>query len=201
MLLKKYGDHIGEDAARMLDVIRTSTGRMNLLIDDLLSFSRVLRDSIAITEINMSKLANEVWHDVQAANEERELEARIATLLPAFGDKHLIRQVLSNLISNAVKFTKNRTMGVIEVSCRTELGKVVYSVKDNGVGFDMAYCHKLFGVFQRLHSQEEFEGTGVGLATVKRIIERHGGRIWAESDGEGRGSRLTFTLPLARPTP
>ena len=194
MLLKKDADKLSEDTRRKLDVIHTSIERMGLLIDDLLKFSRVLKDTMSIGEINVNKLVNEVWHDIRAANDERNLEIKIAELLPGFGDKHLIRQVILNLISNAVKFTKVRTPGLIEVSCYTEPGRVVYSVRDNGVGFDMANYDKLFGVFQRLHSAEEYEGTGVGLAIVHRIINRHGGRVWAEGEID-KGATFFFTLP------
>lgn len=194
MLMKKYGNQIGEDAARMLDVIRTSTERMGRLIDDLLSFSRVLRNSLAITEIDMNKLVSQVWDDTQAARQNREIEVRIAQLLPGFGDAALIRQVLFNLISNAVKFTRDRMPGVIEMNCYKETGENVYLVKDNGVGFDMNYYGKLFNVFQRLHSPDEFEGTGAGLAIVSRIIKRHGGRVWAEGAVD-KGACFYFSLP------
>jgi light-regulated signal transduction histidine kinase (bacteriophytochrome) len=121
----------------------------------------------------------------------------VAKLLPGFGDMGLIRQVLFNLISNAVKFTKGKTPGIIEVSSYTEPGLVVYCLKDNGVGFDMDYYGKLFNVFQRLHSADEFEGTGVGLAIVSRIIKRHGGRVWAKAEVD-KGATFFFTLPTPR---
>jgi PAS domain S-box-containing protein len=195
MILKKYGDQVGEDAARMLGVIRTSTERMVRLIDDLLAFSRVLRNTMTIVEIDMNKLASEVWEDTQAMRQDREIEVKIAKLQSGFGDRGLIRQVLFNLISNAVKFTRGKTPGVIEMSCYTEPGQIVYVLKDNGVGFDMAYYDKLFNVFQRLHSESEFEGTGAGLAIVSRIIKRHGGRVWAEGELD-KGARFYFSLPI-----
>jgi light-regulated signal transduction histidine kinase (bacteriophytochrome) len=145
----------------------------------------------------MDKLANEVWDDVRTANQEREFEVKITKILPGFGDRALIRQVLFNLFSNAVKFTKNRKLGIVEMSSYKESDKVVYCLKDNGAGFDMAYYNKLFGVFQRLHSHEEYEGTGVGLAIVQRIIHRHGGRVWAEGK-ENKGATFYFTLPQKR---
>jgi light-regulated signal transduction histidine kinase (bacteriophytochrome) len=147
-----------------------------------------------ISEINMDQLANEVWDDVRAANQEREFEVKITKILPGFGDRALIRQVLFNLFSNAVKFTKDRKPGITEMSSYSEPDKVVYYLKDNGVGFDMANYNKLFAVFQRLHSHEEYEGTGVGLAIVQRIIHRHGGRVWAEGK-ENEGATFYFTLP------
>ena len=195
MLIKKYGDHVVEDAKRMLSVIQNNTERMNVLIDDLLSFSRVLRANLSSVEIDMNNLANEVWHEIIEVNQERELEARFTNILPGFGDRTLIRQVLVNLLSNAVKFTKNRKPGIIEMNCYTEDSNIVYCLKDNGIGFNMAYYDKMFGVFQRLHGPEEYEGTGVGLAIVQRIIIRHGGRIWAEAEVD-KGATFYFTLPL-----
>jgi light-regulated signal transduction histidine kinase (bacteriophytochrome) len=195
MLLKKDADKLNEDTIRKLDAIRSNAEKMNVLIDDLLSFSRVLKSSIAISEINMDKLVKEAWAEIQAANTERKLDLRVTSMLPGKGDPALIRQVLVNLLSNAVKFTKNRTPGIIEVSCYTEPGQVVYSVKDNGVGFNMAYYDKLFAVFQRLHGPDEYEGTGVGLAIAQRIILRHGGRVWTEGEVR-KGATFYFTLPV-----
>ena len=194
MLLKKDADKLNEDTIRKLDAIRSNAEKMSVLIDDLLSFSKVLKSSIAISEINMGMLVKEVWPEIQAANTERELELKITDMLPGRGDPTLLRQVLVNLISNAVKFTKTRKPGIIEVGCYSKNGNVVYCIKDNGVGFDMAYYDKLFGVFQRLHSYEEYEGTGLGLAIVHRIIVRHGGRIWAEGQVD-KGATFYFTLP------
>ena len=194
MFMKKYGGDLSGDAARLLGVIRESTERMGVLIDDLLSFARVLRSEVAAAEIDMNQCASEVLDEIRAAQPGREIELRIAKLLPGFGDRILIRQVLFNLLSNAVKFTRERKPAVIEVSSHAENGDAVYCIRDNGAGFDMAYCHKLFGVFQRLHSVGEYEGTGVGLAIVQRIIVRHGGRVWAEGE-VGKGARFYFSLP------
>jgi len=193
MLVKKYGDNLNEDAARMMSVIRSSTEKMGILIDDLLSFSRVLGNSINVSEIDMEMLAREVWEDMRAANPERELEVMITNILPGLGDRSLIRQVIFNLFSNAVKFTRGREPGIIEMSCYAENGKVVYCLKDNGAGFNMAFADKLFGVFQRLHSDEEYEGTGVGLAIVQRIVQRHGGCVWALGEID-KGASFYFTL-------
>jgi light-regulated signal transduction histidine kinase (bacteriophytochrome) len=197
MLLKKYGDKIDEDASRMLSVIRSNTERMGVLIDDLLSFSKAQKDNIKVSEIDMDKLITETCNGIRAENHERELELKITKMLPANGDFSLIKQVLVNLISNAVKFTKNRKPGIIEISSYREAGKIVYCLKDNGVGFDMAYYDKLFGVFQRLHSNEDYEGTGVGLAIVRRIINRHGGQVWAEGEMD-KGATFCFTLPASQ---
>lgn len=195
MLLKKDADKFSEETIRKLQVIRSNAEKMNALIDDLLSFSKALKSSIAISEINMDKLAKEVWAEIQAANTERELELKITDTMPGKGDPILIRQVLVNLLSNAVKFTKTRTPGIIKVSCYIENSNVVYCIKDNGVGFDMAYYEKMFGVFQRLHRDEQYEGTGVGLAIVHRIINRHGGKVWAEGEVD-KGATFYFSLPL-----
>lgn len=196
MFVKKYGSTLDEDAARMINVIRSNTEKMGLLIDDLLSFSRVLKNEMSISTIDMEALAGEVWKDIQAVTPGREFEVRIAKLLPGLGDRNLIRQVLFNIFSNAVKFTMKRKPAIIELNSHCESDKIVYCLKDNGVGFDMAYYDKLFGVFQRLHSGE-YEGTGVGLAIVQRIINRHGGRVWAESEPD-KGATFHFTLPTLK---
>ena len=196
MFVKKYGSTLDEDAARMINVIRSNTEKMGLLIDDLLSFSKVLKIEMSTSTIDMEALAGEVWEDIQAVHPDREFEVRIAKLLPGAGDKHLIRQALFNIFSNAVKFTRKRKPAIIELNSHCESDKIVYCLKDNGVGFDMAYYHKLFVVFQRLHSQE-YEGTGVGLAIVQRIINRHGGRVWAEGELD-KGATFYFTLPTLK---
>jgi len=193
-LLSKHSDELSEDATRMLSIIRSNTERMGVLIDDLLSFSRILNSSMVISEINMDNLVHEVWDEVKAAYEEREIEFRSTEMLPVFGDRALIRQVLFNLFSNAVKFTRIRKPGIIGLSSYRENARVVYCIKDNGAGFDMTYYDKLFGVFQRLHSLEEYEGTGVGLALVHRIIQRHGGHVWAEGEVD-KGAAFYFALP------
>ena len=135
-----------------------------------------------------------VFEEVSAGQEARNIQFKQHPLNPAYGDPALIRQVFSNLLSNAIKFTEPRSLALIEVGCDTAKDPPVYVVRDNGVGFDMRYADKLFGVFQRLHSQEEFEGTGVGLAIVQRIIISHGGQVWAESQVDV-GTSIYFTLP------
>lgn len=194
ILLKKYGDKLSEDATRMLGVIRKETKDMGALIDDLLSFTRVKRNVMDASEIDMEKLVREVWDEILKANQERKLKIKITKLLPVFGDGILIKQVLFNLISNAVKFTKTRELGVIEINSHAEPGKVLYDLKDNGVGFDMRFSDRLFSVFQRLHGDSEYEGTGIGLALVQRIIHRHGGHVWAEGEVDA-GATFHFTLP------
>ncbi len=193
-LEREYGDKLDEKFADTVNVIRSNTKLMGVLIDDLLAFSRVQKTSMSISAIDMDKLVDEVWKEIREANKERELKLKITKILPGYGDRTLVRQVLFNLFDNAVKFTKNRKQSIIEMSSYKEVDKVVYCLKDNGAGFDMAYYDKLFGVFQRLHSHEEYEGTGVGLAMVQRIINRHGGRVWAEGEVD-KGATFYFTLP------
>ena len=178
---------------RLIDVIRSNTKKMGFLINDLLfSFSRVQKINMIISIIDMDKLVNEVWDEIRAINQERKLRFKATKILPGYGDKALIRQVLYNLISNAVKFTVNQNLGIIEMSSYKNNTEVIYCLKDNGTGFDMSYYDKLFGVFQRLHG-EQYEGTGIGLAIVQRVVNRHGGRVWAEGEVD-KGATFYFTL-------
>jgi len=194
ILLEDYIENLDEEGKRVLSVIRNNTQKMGQLIDDLLLFSRLGRQELKASGIDMGKLAKAVYEELKLAVPERKLKFTINTLIPAHGDQAMIRQVFVNFLSNAVKFTRPKERAVIEVDGRSEGNENVYTVKDNGVGFDMQYVNKLFGVFQRLHSSEEFEGTGVGLAIVQRIIHRHGGRVWAEGE-VGKGVTFFFTLP------
>jgi len=194
IILRQQEDKFDENTQRQFNMIRDNTRMMGALIDSLLSFSRIQKASMDLSTIDMDKLASEVWGDIRQEHPERELEVEITEMLPGYGDRNLIRQVLFNLLSNAVKFTKNRKPGIIEISCYQDDHQVVYGLKDNGAGFSMAYYDKLFGVFQRLHGPEEYEGTGVGLAIVQRIISRHGGRVWAEGK-VNEGATFYFTLP------
>jgi PAS domain S-box-containing protein len=221
MLMEDYDARLDDDGRRICGVIRDSTRDMGRLIDDLLSFSRVGRAELRRREVDMTALAQAAFFELTAPAERVRIDFRIAPLPPAQGDPTLLRRVWANLIGNAVKFSGRRERALIEVGVAPDAtgrerrggrpdeaaggepdGKMpaadrqgwVYFVRDNGAGFDMAYAGKLFGVFQRLHSAREFEGTGVGLAIVQRIIHRHGGRIWAEGE-VGRGATFYFTLP------
>lgn len=167
---------------------------MNQLIDDLLAFSRLGRQQIVRSTINMENLCREVWDEIREANPDRVVTVKMERLPPAMGDRALIKQVVKNLLENAFKFTRDRAEAVIEISGFHKEKEMIYSVGDNGVGFDMAYYDKLFGVFQRLHSPDEYEGTGIGLSIVQRIIYRHGGRVWAESK-TGQGACFYFSIP------
>jgi light-regulated signal transduction histidine kinase (bacteriophytochrome) len=166
---------------------------MGNLIDDLLAFSRVGRQEMVRKEVDMEALAKAAFQELGPAGER--ISFTVGRLPRASGDPSLMRQVFLNLISNALKFTAPKAGRAVEVGARTEPDRVVYWVKDNGVGFDMAYAHKLFGVFQRLHTAAEFEGTGVGLALVRRIVHRHGGEVWAEGK-VGEGATFSFSLPI-----
>ena len=197
-LERDFKDNLDEKAIKTIGVIRNNARLMGTLIDSLLSFSRVQKISMNVAMIDMAGLVGDVWKEIRNANKGRKITFKTADIVPAAGDRTLVRQVLVNLLGNAVKFTRHRKQGVIEMSCRPEGDKIVYCIKDNGAGFDMEYCDKLFGVFQRLHSQEEYEGTGVGLAIVQRIILRHGGIAWAHGETD-KGASFYFTLPQSIP--
>src|SRR5262249_6508100 len=165
-----------------------------MLIDDLLTLSRLGRTETRFLPFDMTALANDIVHDLNHDSTNKVVDIRIQPLGMVYGDRILIRQALLNLISNAMKFSSKRTAPVVEIASRVEGNEVILSVKDNGVGFDMKYSNKLFGVFQRLHHEDEFEGTGVGLAIVQRVVYRHGGRIWADSKVDEAAS-FFFALP------
>jgi light-regulated signal transduction histidine kinase (bacteriophytochrome) len=166
-------------------------GRM---VDDLLAFSHLGRTSLNRVATDMTKLIGEVRVGLDAEIASRRVEWRIGPIPPAWGDPGLLRQVWANLIGNALKYSRDRDPAVVTITGETTPAETRYSVRDNGVGFDMAYAGKLFGVFQRLHRADEFPGTGIGLALVKRIVERHGGSVWAAGE-LGKGATISFTLP------
>ncbi len=194
MLREDCETRLDDEGRRFLATIRSNAQRMGELIDDILAFSRTSRYEMSFATIDMAALANEVFDEERRGAAERDIELRIGALPPAKGDRALIRQVLVNLASNAVKFTAGRERALIEVSGAAQGAENVYCVKDNGAGFDMQYKDKLFGVFQRLHRADQFEGTGIGLAIVKRVVGRHGGRVWAEGRIDA-GASFSFTLP------
>jgi signal transduction histidine kinase len=195
-LSENYAGGLGAQARRYLQQISCNAVRMGELIDDILDFARTSRREMASAVVGMADLTREVFEEACRAAPQRRIELRLGDLPPAMGDSAMIRQVLVNLLSNAVKFTAARPEAVIEVGGEGMGEQVTYRVKDNGAGFDMQYAHNLFGVFQRLHGAGQFEGTGIGLAIVKHIIERHGGRVWAESQVDV-GTSVYFTLPRA----
>jgi PAS domain S-box-containing protein len=194
ILLEDHGAQLDPDARRLMGVISENTRRMGQLIDDLLAFSRLGRQALETSRVDMTELVRGVTEDVRRAEGDRVLDIALAPLPAARGDRQLLRQAVANLVQNAAKFTRRREHARIEVGHRTDMGEGVYYVKDNGAGFDARYKDKLFGVFQRLHPDTEFEGTGVGLAIVQRIIHRHAGRVWAESKVD-EGATFYFTLP------
>ena len=191
ILAKDYSGKLDAEGMRLLDMVRGNALRMGQLIDDLLALSRVGRKDIEKQEVDMERLAGETLQELN----ERSPGVNISALLRAKADPALIRQVFINLLSNAVKFTGPVKNPVIEVGSRREGNENIYFVRDNGVGFDMTYACKLFQPFNRLHGVDEFEGTGIGLAIVSRIIGRHGGRVWAEGKVDG-GATFYFTLPV-----
>ena len=171
---------------------------MGTLITNLLLLSRLGRQALERVELDIGQLVQSVFTELMKAEPERPVRLHVSPDLPlGFGDSTLIRQVLINLLSNALKFTQPRNPAVIEVEGKIDESHCLYIIRDNGVGFEMQYCNKLFGVFERLHSKEEFEGTGVGLAIVQRVIRRHGGEVWGDSV-LGEGATFSFTLPKSR---
>ena len=195
IVVDDYGDRLDDEGKRQLEVIRANTKKMGQLIDDLLAFSRAGRADLHHAQVTMAAIVHSVFDEVVPSTGERErIEFVVGDLPSVLADPALIRQVWVNLLSNAVKFSRPRERAVIRVTGAHEGGRVVFHVSDNGVGFDMKYADKLFGVFQRLHSSREFEGTGVGLALVQRIVRRHGGEAWAEGKVDG-GATFSFALP------
>jgi len=194
MLLTKLNNRLEGDEIRKFEAIRESTRRMGKLIDDLLTFSRSTQQEMNKTCLDMTEIIRETWGELSAINPGRQMSLEIKTMPSSFGDRALVRQVYGNLLANAVKFTRGKDPTVIEAGSLNSNDDIIYYVKDNGIGFDMKFHDKLFGVFHRLHSEEEYEGTGIGLALVQRIVNRHGGKVWAQSVA-GSGATFYFSLP------
>jgi light-regulated signal transduction histidine kinase (bacteriophytochrome) len=192
-LLEDYAEQLDEGARKYLDRVRSETQRMGALIDDMLNLSRVSRSEMNFVSVDLSQIARGITSALREANPKRAIEFTIQPLLLVRGDAHLLGIALTNLLSNAVKFTGKRGTAAIEFGKLGSENEATYFVRDNGAGFDMTYADLLFKAFQRLHKASEFPGTGVGLATVQRIIGRHGGRIWAESR-PNLGATFFFTL-------
>lgn len=193
ILEEDYNDRLDEEGKRLLKEVQQNARKMGVLIDDLLAFSRLGRKEIERSAIDMNRLAKQAIKETELASRHH-ASIKLWPLLPAKGDPALLQNVLNNLVSNAVKYSGKNEKPFIEIRSKRGNGELIYSVKDNGVGFDMLYEGKLFGVFQRLHSADEFPGTGVGLAMAKRIISKHKGRIWAQGK-LNEGATFYFSLP------
>ena len=193
-LIEDYAEKLDDEGKQHLGRIRAGAQRMGQLIDDLIKLSQVTRGELQRTKVDLTRAAREVIDDLRRDDPDRRVEILIEDGLAAEGDPKLLRVALHNLIGNAWKFTAKQAAARIEVGVSDARdGRPVYVVRDNGAGFDMTYASKLFGAFQRLHSMSDFPGTGIGLATVERVVRRHGGRVWAEGS-VGKGAAFFFTL-------
>jgi len=196
MFLDQYGQHAPAEGRALLDRVLSGATRMDRMIEDLLRFSRCSRQPLHKRPVDLNQVVSRVLAELQTQNAGRAVELQVGKLPRCEADAALLELAFVNLLSNAFKYTRGRTPAVIEVGTAEEGGETALFVRDNGAGFDMKYSDRLFGVFQRLHTQDQFEGTGVGLSIVRRIIERHGGRIWAQAEPD-RGACFMFTLPCA----
>ncbi len=194
ILLEQHAAAMPPEACRLVGVVLGQARQMNRLIDDLLRFSRLSQQPLTKGLIKTGELFQEVLDELQTERAGRQIEIRLGLLPDCQGDRSLLRQVVVNLLSNAFKFTRRRELATVEIGGRLQDQERLYYVRDNGAGFDMQYARRLFGVFQRMHRAEEYEGTGVGLSIVQRILLRHGGRIWAEA-AVNQGATFYFTLP------
>jgi len=195
LLMQNTAQSLDEKSGRYLKIIADSTNHMGHLIDDILSFSRMGKAEMKKTLVNLDQLVKAVLDEMQPEMEGRDIVWDIHSLPEVHGDADILKLVWVNLIGNALKYTRTKPQSKIEIGSNDNKNEHIFFIKDNGVGFDMTYADKLFGVFQRLHSAEEFEGTGVGLANVKRIIQRHGGRVWAEGT-VNEGATFYFSIPV-----
>jgi light-regulated signal transduction histidine kinase (bacteriophytochrome) len=197
LIREDFADQLDKEAQKFFSAISANARKMGQLIDDLLQFSRLGRTELQSATVAMRELAETVIEDLKLLEPQRELHLTLGALPNATADAAMVRQVFVNLIANALKFTRTGDrIADIEIGGHSQDGEATYFVRDNGVGFDVKYTHKLFQVFQRLHRTAEFDGTGVGLAIVQRIVQRHGGRVWAEGR-LNEGATFYFTLPLA----
>jgi len=197
IVMEDYEDKLDDEGKRLLNIIRENTHKMGQLIDDILLLSRASRQEMKFMQIDMEELVKRVFDEQKMSSQAQNIHLELKTLPFAYGDRALLQQVLNNLIANSFKFTEPKDERIIEVGAENGKNDITYYVKDNGVGFDMKYNNKLFGLFQRLHSTNEFEGTGVGLSIVQRVIRRHGGNVW----GEGKlneGATFYFSIPIQK---
>jgi len=196
ILQEDYREQIPAPALELVTMIQSSAQRMNQLINDLLMLSHLSHQPLHKSHFDLATLVTDTVAELRSQEKDRQIEISIEPMLECYGDQSLLRQVFVNLIGNALKFTRGLPAAEIEIASRKQDGEILFFVRDNGAGFDMKYATKLFAPFERLHSKEQFEGTGVGLSIVQRIIERHGGRIWAEA-APGKGATFYFVLPNA----
>jgi two-component system sensor kinase len=194
ILLEEYADNLDPEVNRILQIITENAKKMGHLIDDLLAFSRLGRHELDPSVINMKSLVSSVYKDLTIPEEKERIEFRLTDIPDCYADPSLMRQVIINLIGNAIKFSSRKSRIIIDVDHISNDTENIYFVKDKGAGFDMKYYDKLFGVFQRLHTINEFEGTGVGLAIVQRVILRMKGRVWAEGKVD-EGATFYFSIP------
>ena len=194
VLAKKSEGKLDPELKRYLDVIIENVGKMSMLIDDLLDYSRMGRLKKRESLVDMDQLINEVFQDLTQVHEQGRVQLQLTPLPKLKGDREMMKHAIANLLGNSIKFSSERDRIIIEAGASEEEGRTIYYIKDNGAGFDMEYADKLFGMFQRLHSDDEFEGTGVGLAIVQRIIKKHDGAVWAESE-VGKGATFFFSVP------
>ena len=197
ILLEDFTDKLDEEGLRFLKIIDASSRKMTCLLDDLLMFSRLGRQEMKPSRLDMKQAVHSAWAELRPNPETRDVELKVSTLPDGWGDPTLVQHVWRQLLGNAVKFTTPKTKAIIEVSGTKEADRVVYRIKDNGVGFHMKSVSKLFGVFQRLHTSEEFSGNGIGLAIVQRLVRRNSGEAWAEAEADV-GATFSFSLPLAK---
>ncbi len=195
ILMEDYHEELDHEGKRLINIIRENTKKMGQLIDDILQLSRAGRQEMNSTRLDLESLFESTFNELKQSHQDRDIQLEMEPLPPVYGDRTLLQQVISNLLANSFKFTTPRETAVINVGFQVRRNEYVYYVKDNGVGFNMKYSDKLFGLFQRLHGQDEFEGTGVGLSIVQRIIRRHGGDVWAEGEVD-KGATFYFSLPI-----
>jgi light-regulated signal transduction histidine kinase (bacteriophytochrome) len=194
LVIKNFSDNLPEKGNHYLTSIIESANQMGLLIDDLLQLSKTSRQELEYGKVDMNVIFLEVYENIKNHNKNRNIKWIISILPTVNGDFNLLKLVWFNLLANALKFTQEKSLAIIEVAFKEDDKEFIFSISDNGVGFDMQYSDKLFGVFQRLHSNKEFKGTGIGLANVYRIINRHGGRTWADAE-VNKGATFYFTIP------
>lgn len=194
ILVEDYQEKLDDEGERLIGIIRENTKKMGQLIDDILHLSRAGRQEMNMAELDLESITLRVFNELKQSNPDRNIQLEMEPLPAVYGDRILLQQVMTNLLSNSFKFTIPREIATIKVGFEEGEGKYIFYVKDNGVGFNMKYSNKLFGLFQRLHGQNEFEGTGVGLSIVQRIVRRHGGDVWADSKVD-EGATFYFYLP------